>query len=203
MSREVWMDALAWVRFYVRRGTQGELVLFGTGEPLLHPDFIELVAEARAAIGPMRRLMTTTNGLLVTDALIAAVKPYNLRVYVSIHQPAKATPAVHALHRAGLLEGVSADAVTGSNSWAGQVAWPDIMPMDDRRTSCPWQQAAWLFASADGGLYACCYANGDTPRLGSVEADPHVIETGPIPICQACWQRQPYPFERHAVRLNR
>jgi hypothetical protein len=203
IDRETWLSALDWVRYFVRRGTQGELVLFGTGEPFLHPDLVRLVAEARAIVGPMRRLLATTNGLLVTEGLVAALRPFNLRVYVSLHQPVQATAAVHRLHRAGLLEGVSVDAVTGSNSWAGQVDWPNVMPIDATRPPCPWQQAGWLFVSADGALYGCCYANGDAPQVGHVAEAPHDVEVGPLPICPACWQRAPFPHERHAVRLNR
>jgi hypothetical protein len=203
MTRETWLAALDWLRFFVRHGTQGEVVLFGTGEPLLHPDLVQMATEARAVLGPARRMLVTTNGLLVTDALIAALQPINARVYVSLHQFAKATPAVHKLFRAGLLEGVSIDPVTGSNSWAGQVDWPNIMPMGDARPPCPWQQAGWLFMSADGGLYPCCYANGDMPRQGEATDVPHEFDVVTPPICGACWQRTPEHVDGPFVRLSR
>ena len=94
--------ALGWLDHYLAQGTQGEVVMFGTGEPFLHPHFVEMCAAVRQRIGPSRRILTTTNGIPVTAAHVAALQPLNVRVYVSLHRPEKAAHAVHLLQDAGL-----------------------------------------------------------------------------------------------------
>lgn len=197
ISREHWAAALEWVRYFVGKGTQGELVLFGTGEPSLHPDFPQMAREARGVIGPGRRLVTTTNGIAVTKEWVDALKPSGIRVYVSLHRPEKAEPAVRYLKSAGLLEATVADAVEYPNDWAGQVKWHSNAAAlaYDARPICPWTAAGQLFVSAHGALYSCCYANGDSPVLGQVTDAPSALAVTPWKACQSCWLRQAKPGE--------
>jgi hypothetical protein len=202
ISAADWTAALGWVEHFVKRGTQGELVLFGTGEPFLHPAFVEMATAARKVIGPDRRLLTTTNGLCVTADLVRRLQPLNVRVYVSLHRPELAASAVFGFQEAGLLEGVSTDPVTGSNDWAGQVPWPNRLPRGEDRPACPWQQLGWIFVGSDGVIYPCCYANGDAPKLARVTDGPHEVTMRDYAICERCWQRTPKPGE-DAVRIIR
>ena len=203
MTTHVWLNALRWVQHFVDAGTQGELVLSGTGEPTLNPRLPEMAREARYVIGPKRRLVTTTNGLAVTPELVEALKPSDIRVYVSLHRPEKAEAAVHLLEAAGLFEQAVMDPVMGPNNWAGQVQWPDrINRGGDARPVCPWLSRGWLFVSAEGDFYSCCYANGGTPKLGHVEEPCRNISPEPWDICGACWQRPP-KFNERSPELRR
>src|SRR4030066_1012334 len=80
MTWETFEASLELVDFYVRQGTQTELSLTGIGESLLHPRFVEMVAACRTAIGPLRQLTITTNGLLLDDAMCAALVPFRRAV---------------------------------------------------------------------------------------------------------------------------
>ena len=192
MTAEVWRDCLRWLAHFVNQGTQGELVLSGTGEPTLNPLLPEMARQARVILGPHRRLMTTTNGLAVTAELVEALKPSNISVYVSLHRPEKAEAAVYLLTRGGLLAEAVMDPVMGPNSWAGQVDWPDRINAGGlARPVCPWLSRGWLFVASDGRQYTCCYANGDTPVLGSVTDPVQNVTPAPWRVCDACWQRPP------------
>lgn len=204
MTRETWGATTRWIRACVDAGTQGELLLVGTGEPTLHPALLAIVQEARALLGPSRRIQLTTNGIAVTDAQIAGLAAAGVRCYVSLHRPEKAEGTVHRLQDAGILEAVVYDAVVGANSWAGQVAWPDRVIQPGReKPVCPWLTRGWLFVASDGTFYDCCYANGDSPRRGSVLDEPHPITAQPWHACAACWQRPPASPREMSPELRR
>lgn len=193
MAAPTWAACMRWLRHFVDAGTQGELVLSGTGEPTLHPNLPEMAREARRILGPHRRLMTTTNGLHMTAELAEALKPSQIRVYVSLHRPEKAKPAIDLLSRAGLFEQAVMDPVVGANSWAGQVDWPDdVNRFGNARPVCPWLSRGWLFVASTGECYSCCYANGDTPVLGYVTDVVRSVQPKPWRVCEACWQRPPH-----------
>ena len=203
MTTHTWLQALRWLQHFVDRGTQGELVLSGTGEPTLNPRLPQMALEARAILGANRRLMTTTNGLAMTPALAKALVPSGIRVYVSLHRPEKAKAAVDLLMQHGLFEQAVMDPVMGSNNWAGQVDWPDsINRGGDARPVCPWLSRGWLFVASDGTCYTCCYANGDTPVIGHVDEPCHGVRTEPWAVCGACWQRPP-KFNEQSPELTR
>ena len=203
MRRDTWLAALEWVRYYRRRGGQQELLLFGCGEPFLHPNFVEMVAEAREAMGPEPRILISTNAVAITPEQIAALVPLRLRIYVSLHRPVEQSEAIRALAASGMLLGVTTDPVTGSLSWCGQVDWPDIGVKGAARLPCPHLQYGLLYAGSDGTLYACGYVNGDAPTLGHVSEAPHDLEvTPPGDLCAKCFCR--IPTEADApVRISR
>lgn len=203
MTTHTWMQCLRWLQHFVDAGTQGELVLSGTGEPTLNPRLPQMALEARQILGPKRRLMTTTNGLHMTEELAAALVPSGMRVYVSMHRPEKAKPAMELLQRVGLFEQAVMDPVVGSNSWAGQVDWYDsINAGGDKRPVCPWLSRGWLFVASTGQCFSCCYANGDTPVIGHVDEPCHGVTPQPWRVCDACWQRPP-KFNEISPELSR
>lgn len=190
-----WDGALDWIRWFVRRGTQGEVQLSMTGEPFLHPRLGELALELRAVLGPHRRLLTTTNGTICDSTVIAQLAKAQCVVYVSAHVVARAAHTAHALHDAGILKEVTIDPVIAGNSWAGQVDWPDWIPIHGTRSPCPFLQCGHLCVASTGDLYTCCLVNGDVPPLGHVREAPHDIRIEPIPLCERCWCRLPEPQE--------
>jgi len=193
MPALIWEAAMRWLAHFIMAGTQGDLVLTGTGESTLHPDLCAMVAEARQVLGNSQRLLLTTNGIGLTDAHVSAFVAANVRCYVSLHRPEKAERAVWMLAEAGLLEQAVMDPVLGANSWAGQVDWPDrIMESEQaRKPVCPWLSRGWLFCASDGTLYDCCYANGTAPVRGHVSTPVQNISPQPWQVCPKCWQRPP------------
>ena len=196
MTRETWDQALDWLRYYVRQGTQGELVLYGTGEPLLHPRFVEMVAEARAVIGE-RPLFFTTNGLLMDTAMVAALKPYQVRVWVSLHRPEHAGPAVLRLREAGMLERVSIEPSVAPMDWAGQVDWPVSVEVPEGRVVlCEYLQVGWLFCDSTGRLCSCCTIDDQADGVvGHVSEAPHPVAVHGYQLCASCWMPHPEPWQ--------
>jgi hypothetical protein len=193
MTTHTWLQCLRWLQSFVEAGTQTELNLNGTGEPTLHPRLPQMALEARAVLGPRRRMLLTTNGVAVTPALVEALKPAQPTVYVSLHRPEQAEQAVYLFGQAGMLEQCVMDPIAGPNSWAGQVAWPDRINVGGAgRPVCPWLSRGWLFVASDGTCYSCCYANGDSPVIGHMDEPCHGVTPAPFRLCEACWQRPPH-----------
>ena len=123
MDEPTFLRCLYWARRFAQAGTQRELNLAGIGESTMHPEFVRWVHLAREAVGEKCALVLATNGLLVNNELADAIKAAKPMVWVSLHRPEKAGPAVEALKRAGILSGISADPSVSAMDWAGQVKW--------------------------------------------------------------------------------
>ncbi len=188
MADSTWRSTLAWVEFFVRRGTQGPLNLAGIGESTLHPHFADMVAEARAVLGPDRDIVFATNGVALTPAIIDAIKPFRPKIWVSPHQPARAAHAIQALKEAGLLIGISMDGALNPNDWAGQVDW--IKP--SYRFPCPWFHQGLGFVSATGAILTCCLDASGVSALEDVAAVPRPnVQLQPYGLCATCYQDLP------------
>lgn len=191
MDEATFVRSLMWVSTFVRRGTQGELNLAGIGESTMHPEFVRYVHLAREALGWGRALVLATNGLLMTDELAQAIAPSKIMVWVSLHRPEKAGPAVEALRRAGILAGVSADPSISAIDWAGQVQWHVSVP---ERRQCPWVKGGWCVVLADGRVSRCCFDGSGIGVLGTVHDDLPSVETSPYALCRTCDQDVGVPF---------
>lgn len=189
MTWETWSASLGLVEYFIRKGTQTELSLTGIGEPLLHPNFVEMVASAREVLGPDRPLVVSTNGLLVTDELVEKIKPYNPRVFVSTHRPEKAGPAGLKLHNAGLLAGINTAFVNAAFNWAGQVDWYVAAP----ELVCEYLRAGWCVIMQDGRITSCCLDASGAGVIGTVwdlgKRDSLAMK--PYSLCSSCHMRIP------------
>lgn len=185
------IDIAAWCK---QAGTQGSLNLAGIGESTMHPRFIEMLARARARLGENHELVLATNGLLVNAAMAEAMAPYKPQVYVSLHRPEKAGPAVEALKRVGLLAGASADPSMSATDWAGQVKWH----VSAARAPCPWVKAGWAMVLSDGRMTRCSFDATGVGVFGHVfdTVQPH---TSPYALCRSCHQDVGVEFEEGAV----
>lgn len=162
MTDEVFERALAWVEHFARAGTQtSELNLAGIGESTLHPKLVEYVAEARRRLGTQIRIVLATNGLVLDDALAERLAPYFPEIYVSMHVPVKAAPAVVALKRHGILAGTSLDAVTAPVDWAGQVEWTKP-------------------------ILTCCFDSTGESKIGHVNDAPSSLPLHRWKLCNSC-----------------
>lgn len=187
MEWSVFEQALELVKHFVRKGTQTELSLTGIGESLLHPRFPEMVGAARGAIGWDRPLVVTTNGVDFTDELAAQLKHYRPMVFVSLHRPEMAGPAIEAAKKHGILSGTNASAATSAFNWAGQVKWHVSAP----RITCDYLKQGWGVVLVDGRVTTCCLdATGDG-AFGTVWDDPQTLRLKPFSLCGTCHMRVP------------
>lgn len=176
MTLEVFQQALALVRHYVARGTQGEVSLTGIGEPTLHPNFVEMLAQAREAIGPERRLAVATNGLLLDDALCDAIKPYDPVVFVSLHRPELGGPAIERLKARGFKYGVNSSFATSAFNWAGtQRNWF----VSAQRVPCDYLKQGWCVVLVDGRVATCCLDATGASVVGHVLNNPAALYLQP------------------------
>lgn len=186
MDERTFLKALDWAIEFKRRGTQHAVNLAGIGESTMHPQFAEFVGIARERLGRDTDLVLATNGLLVDDALVAKIAPHRPSVYVSLHRPEKAGPAIEALRRGGILTGVSTDPSTAATDWAGQVDWHKSAPT---YRPCGWVRQGAVFVMSDGRLSACSLDGTGDETIGSIFDDLDTLKTKPYRLCMTCDQR--------------
>lgn len=181
MHLDVFDRALEHAIHYQAQGTQGELSLTGIGETLLHPEWRELVARARRAL-PDNYLNFSTNGLLLTDDACEHLANYGVKVWVSLHRPEKAGPAIERATRWGIYDGPNASAATSSFDWAGQVDWPVSAPA----SPCEWLRSGWANVLVDGRITTCCLDAAGAGVVGLVTEEPGTHHLKPYSLCEGC-----------------
>lgn len=181
MTWPIFEAALVLARHFADAGTQGEFCFTGIGEPLLHSRFVDMVAAARQAL-PRTPMMISTNGVLLDDAMCAALEPYTPQIWVSLHRPEHAVPAMAAAARHGLLAGHNNSVVFSSFDWAGQLSWPVTAPA----TVCAYLEHGWGTVLVDGRITRCCLDADGSGTLGHVHDDPATLGTSPWTLCKTC-----------------
>lgn len=192
MDEATFIQALTWVQRFARAGTQHELNLAGIGESTLHPDFPRWVGLAREALGWDGLLALATNGLLLTDELCAEIAPYRPAVWVSLHRPEKAGPAVEAARKHGILHGTSTDPSTAAINWAGQVDWHVSSPPG---RVCQWMGRGLAFVYSDGDVGRCCLDGTGEGVYGTVWDAVPGMKVSPYGLCRTCDQALPPGME--------
>lgn len=178
MMWEVFERSLAVVDFFCRQGTQTELSLTGIGESLVHPNFVAMVAAARATIGPNRPLTVTTNGILLTESMCAMLAPYAPQVFISLHRPERATFAVQAAKKHGILAGINNSFVTSAFDWAGyQKNW--TANVSAPKIKCEYLRAGWGVILVDGRMATCCLDADGSSVFGDIWQDPATLRMKP------------------------
>lgn len=186
MSDDNFLAALAWARRFKKlAGHQRELNLAGIGESTIHPDFVRFVFLAREFIGNDTMLSLATNGVNMTDELAQAIAPSKIRVWVSLHRPEKAGPAIECLKRAGILAGASSDPSLAATNWAGQVDWFNSVP---GRRECKWVKGGLVIVHADGNISRCPLDASGVGVFANVSDDLSKHETSPYILCRTCDQ---------------
>jgi len=177
--------ALTWAARFSQKYGQQELNLAGIGESTMHPNFIEYVYRAREAVGDNVRLVLATNGLLLTEEMCRELAPSKIWIWVSLHRPEKAGPAIEAAKKYSLLKGYSSDPSLAAIDWAGQVEWQVTTPV--KGSPCDWVPNGRVMVMSDGRITACCLdSKGEDGVLGSVFDDVEKLKTHPYSICGAC-----------------
>jgi len=195
MSDEIFSRGLFWATRFVRAGLQNELNLAGIGESTMHPRFAEYVKRARHAVGDRVLLSMATNGLLITEELVAEIAPYHPAIWVSLHRPEKGGPAVEILKKHKLLHGVSADPSVAAIDWAGQVKWH----VSTGRSPCPWVRGGRVFVMADGRISACCLDASGAGVIGTIFDDLTKLRTKPYKLCATCHHDVGIPIPEEAA----
>ena len=184
MTLETFERSLEWCKHFDEQGTQHELSLTGIGETLLHPQWHDLARMSREAL-PDTYINFSTNGLLLDDEACAFLAQYEIKVYVSLHRPEKAGPAINAARRHGILDAANASAAISSFDWAGQVDWEVSAPAD----RCEWLYAGWGNVLVDGRISTCCLDAAAKGVIGHVDDDPAKgAITQPFSLCGPCHQ---------------
>ena len=193
MTDEIWAASLAWVRYFVAKGTQGEVNLSGVGEPTLHPQLSQWCVELRDMLGPSRPILFTTNGRSLTADLVERLKLSRPRVCVTAHHAHLAGPAAALLQSAGLLRYLSFDPVLYPQDWAGQVVWAHP---PQARTACAILKYGLGSITADGLFQTCCMDGCHERIIGRATDEPGTpLRLADWRLCPTCWQRPPEDLE--------
>jgi hypothetical protein len=159
-----------------------ELSLTGVGEALMHPQFVDMLALARDAVGPHTPLVFSTNGILLTDELCERIAPYEPLVYVSLHRPEKAGHAIQAAKKHGILAGYNPSPATSAFDWAGQVDW--FVSHDP--TPCEFLKSGWAVVLVDGRITTCCLDASAKGVVGHVDDEIGSAAIAPFSLCDTC-----------------
>lgn len=195
MTEETFTRALHWAKFFQAKRPHAELNLAGIGESTLHPDFVRFTHLAREAVGPYVNLILATNGLLMTDELARAIAPARPKVWVSLHRPEKAGPAVEALKKAGIYAGSSSDPSLAAVDWAGQVQWHVSAP---KGNICQWLAHSMVMIMSDGRVTRCCFDSTGEGVIAHIDDDLSKFATSPYKLCDACHLTVPHAREAAA-----
>lgn len=181
MPWETFERTLEHIAYLCTAGTQGEVSLTGLGEAILYPRFVEALWRVRDTIGE-RLLVMSTNGVDMTPELARELAAAHCAVYVSLHRPEVATPALRMLQEAGCGTAVNTAFVDSSLDWAGQVKWHVSAP----RALCGYLSRAWAVVRQNGNIDACCMDAHDKYRVATVWDEPGTLMTHPTPLCASC-----------------
>lgn len=187
---DTYQQALDHVRYFVQQGTQTEVSLTGIGEAILHPDFVPMTAALRQVLGPRRKIVLSTNGVAMTDALAREIVALQVQVYVSLHRPEVAGPAIEMLRRAGCVSATTDKFVTMASNWAGQVDWY----VSSERYYCGYLTRKWVVVRASGAIDQCCWDAHDKHPIGHVSDAPGSLMVHAIGLCATCHQKHPPEF---------
>lgn len=182
MDLETYKKALALAKYCVEHNAQKELNLCGIGESTMHPDFIEYMRLAREAM-PTVVLVIASNGVKLKEEQVIAMKKYGMKLFISMHRPEVAGPAIELGRKHGVINGVSADPSVSAIDWAGQVDWHVSV---ENHSPCPWIGNQMVMVTAEGDLVSCCLDGDGLSALGTVNSDLNELEVTPYSLCSAC-----------------
>jgi hypothetical protein len=196
MSDEHYDRALQIVRHCHVKYRQPEVNVAGIGESTMHPKFVENVFKAREVAGASIQIVITTNGLLMTRELAKEIAPAKPIVFVSLHRPEKAGPAVEACREFGIFAGASSDPSLAATDWAGQVKWHRSA---GTQRKCPWVINGKVIALADGRLSRCSFDASGVGVIGTLDDDFDSLFTSPYVLCATCDQDVGVPIDANLL----
>jgi len=198
MDEATYRKALTWARTFHRQSPAMELNLAGIGESTIHPEFVRFINLAREAL-PGLPLVLATNGVNMTDELAHEMAKVQMRVWVSLHRPEKAGPAVECLRRVGILVDVSVDPSIAAMDWAGQVDWHVSVR---NRPECFWVKNGRVFVMADGRVSKCCLDATGEGVIATLDDNLFNYGTEPYTLCRTCDKDVGVPIPDHVPRRD-
>lgn len=186
MDMAIFERALLWAKHFDKLGTQKELALTGIGEGLLHPNIVEMVRMARRAL-PSGQITMSTNGVALTEDMAREFGKERLELFVSLHRPEKAGPAMNLAKEYGILFGINDAFATQAVSWAGQVEWAVTAP----KLQCAFLAVGWGVVMVEGKITTCCYDASGAGIIGDVRDEPSGVGMKPYALCATCEQVPP------------
>lgn len=177
---------MEWLKYY-KQNNQRELSLTGMGESLMHPYFVEYLARARDVMGN-DPIIIATNGLLLSNELAKAIAPYKPKLYISLHRPEKAGPAIEIAKKYGLLESVNAQFAYNSINWAGQVDWANSAS----KSVCKDLLRGRASVLVNGDIITCCMDAHGKHVIGNIFTSNYCnLETNETKLCKHCHHSVP------------
>ena len=187
MTEEVLSSALDHLAYYRGLGTQQEVSITGLGEALMHPRFIEFAAAIRETVGITCFVNFSTNGILFTEEVAQFCQEQQIGVFVSLHRPERAAPALNLARRYKVLAGSNTAFATSSFNWAGDLDWEVTAPP----IVCEYLLGGWGVVLADGRVSTCCIDAHGQNIIGSVFDEPGSLTTRAFPLCEGCHMQVP------------
>lgn len=183
MSWETFIRCLEWITHftYTKGGTQTEVSLTGIGEALLHPLFPKMLGTIRELF-PTMRLLLATNGLAVTAELAKVIASNQCEVFVSLHRPEAAGPAIELLKKYGVAVGINTSFATSALDWAGTVKHFVSAP----KTVCQYLAQGWGTVLSDGRITTCCMDSEGLGIVGHVNDQVGAAYFRPYSLCSTC-----------------
>jgi hypothetical protein len=185
MEWNVYLRTLELVAQCCTRGTQKELSLTGIGEAALHPRFVEAVTLARKTIGDKIGLLLATNGIAFREMShgdLLELKKARIEIYVSLHRPEVAAPAIERLRAHGIPVAHNTGFADSALDWAGQVDWKVTAPSH----TCDYLRKGWAVVRADGMIVSCCMDAHDLYPIGNVFDDLDSLRVQSSELCESC-----------------
>lgn len=187
MDDRTLVHTLMHLAYYTAQGSQREVSITGLGEALMHPKFMEFVEAIRKTVGRTCFMNFSTNGLLFTEEVAKFCQEQQIGVFVSLHRPEKAAPAINLARRYGVLAGSNTAFATSSFNWAGELDWEVTAPP----IVCEYLLGGWGVVLADGRVSTCCIDAHGQNIIGSVTDEPGSLTTRAFPLCEGCHMQVP------------
>ena len=180
MSWDMFVRTMEMVTYFESQGTQPELSLTGVGEALLNPLFIKMVKYARSVY--KGHILFSTNGILLTEDVVKVLAELDIRVYVSLHRPEVATPAINLARKYNILNDINYQFTTSSFNWAGQVDWK----VTAQNINCDYLMNGWGVVLQDGTITTCCMDAEGFNKVGIVGDLISDLGLEPKELCDSC-----------------
>lgn len=177
MRMDVYKAALAWARTM----DSPELSLTGMGEGTMHPQFCDMLRMAREAL-PETKLLLSTNGINITDEMLAAMRETNTILWISAHRPEIAGRTLQRSLRAGVMTGINNHIIDSGFNWAGQVDWANMAPPHE----CQYLSKGWATVLQNGDVVACCMDAHGLHPFGNVMDAELPTHISAMPLCNDC-----------------
>ena len=199
MSIGTFKRALMWVAHFVQQGTQLEVNLHGVGEPLMNPNIIEMVEEARKVLPMKNKLHMTTNGKLLTFDRAVKLRDAGITsIDITAHDNLVVKEAVGILRKVGIDGTVSLDFAITPNNWGGQVQWVNEV---EYTLNCVWQHRGQVMIMWDGRVTPCCMDAFAQGVFTSIYDDITEAEIEPFNLCRTCHHDLPEEAKKRQIQV--